>query len=92
VPITSASELEAVLGQILIKIDKVLYERGEVASLKEARRLVDATLQGARDRARLKALRQSLEAASETLRKEIARDDALRDDMWDCLDYIDFRV
>jgi hypothetical protein len=88
----SASEFEAVLGQACIKIDKVLYERGGVPVLEDARRALQLILESARDGKKLKSLRAKLDGASETVRTEMGHDQKLRDDLWDCLDYIDYRL
>ncbi len=91
-PIVSRSEFEAVLAQACIKIDKVLYERGQVPALEDARRTLDVLQQCSRDSAKVKALRGKLELASEVVMSEIDHEPKLREDLWDCLDYIDFRV
>jgi len=92
VPILSVSEFEAVLGQVCIKIDKALSERGDVPSLEEARRDLDNVMQNARDGKKVKLLRKKLESASETVCGEIGGDEKLRDDLWDCIDYVDYRL
>ncbi len=90
--VSSASEFEAVLGQCLIKIDKVLYERGDPPKLKEARRDLEKVLSFARDPKRLKEMAATLNQAAETVRVEISHDEQLRNDLWDCGDYIDFQI
>ena len=90
-PITSASEFEAVAGQAIIKVDKALYERGEVPALKEARRTLESAVARARQPEQLKAMRQVLGEATEVLQAELARDRELHDDLWDLLDFIDYR-
>lgn len=89
--ITSASELEAILDQSLIRIDKFLYERGEIPKVDSARRTLERVRSEARDSAKLKSLRAAFSEAAEVLRAEIARDEDLRNDLWDVLDYIDYR-
>ena len=89
-PITTASEFEAVIGQALIKIDKVLYARGDVPAIKDARRVLETAHDTARDPAKLKALRQKLSDAIDSLTAEISDDEDLRHDLWDLTDYIDF--
>ena len=89
-PISSASEFEAVASQAVIKISKVLYERGDVPPLKKARRELKSIAALAREGEQLKAKRDSLQAIAETIRLNITRDEDLLNDMWDLLDYIDY--
>ena len=89
-PISTVSEFEAVTYQAIIKIDKVLYERGEVPALKEARRELEGIKKVARDAETLKTKRETLQKVAEIVRVEISRDDELLNDMWDLLDYIDY--
>jgi hypothetical protein len=49
-------------------------------------------MRSARDKAKLKALRSSLDTAAETIQGEFANDEPLREGLWDCLDYIDYRL
>jgi hypothetical protein len=92
VPINTVSEFEAVLGQALVKIDKVLYERGDPPKLKEARRKLEKVLEVTRDAAALKKTRAAINDVGETVRLEISRDEALHEAIWDLLDYIDYRT
>ena len=89
-PITTASEFEAVVGQMLVKIDKALYERGDPPKLKAARRDLVRVETIARDNAKLKEQRDALAKTAETIRLEMSRDEALHNDLWDLLDYIDY--
>jgi hypothetical protein len=90
-PIESASEFEAVLGQSLIKIDKFMYERGKSPLLEDARRTLEKVMASARNGEQLKLLRDQLSEAAEVLRNLITRDEDLRNDLWDAMDFIDFR-
>jgi hypothetical protein len=90
-PIESASEFEAVLGQSLIKIDKFMYERGKSPLLEDARRTLEKVMATARNGEQLKLLRDQLSEAAEVLRNLITRDEDLRNDLWDAMDFIDFR-
>ncbi len=90
--ILSVSEFEAVLGQVLVKIDKALTERGDIPVLKDARRVVESVVASARTRDKLKSLRAKLDSAQETISAEISGDEKLREDLWDLLDYIDYRA
>jgi len=89
--ITSVSEFEAVAGQAIIKIDKAMYERGEVPALKEARRTLETIVSRAREPERLKQMRDVLESTTDVLRAEISHDTALHDDLWDLVDFVDYR-
>jgi len=91
VAILSVSEFEAVIGQAQIKIQKVLYERGEVPPLQEAVRTLQKVEALARQPEKLKATRDRLEAAAETIREEMSSYDDLRNDLWDLMDYLDYR-
>ena len=87
----AVSEFEAVPGQCLIKIDKVLYERGDPPKLQEARRELDIVLSASREPAKLKSLKQRLVAACEVVNVEMGND-VLRENLWDCQDYIDYSL
>ncbi len=89
-PIANVSEFEAVLGQAVLKIGKHLYERGDNPKLKEARRDLEKLVEQARDPQAVKDMRARVAEVAETIRLEIGRDEALHNDMWDVLDYIDF--
>jgi hypothetical protein len=88
--ITTASEFEAVMGQAMIKVDKVLYQRADPPNLNEARRNLEKVLSFSREPDKLKQQSATLNAAIEVVSKEIADDEKLRNDLWDCSDYIDF--
>ena len=91
-PLQSASEFEAVLGQVCIKIDKHMYQYGEDPSLKDAKRTIEKIIAVARDDTKLKALREELNELSEVVRTKMSKDEAVRDDLWDALDYIDYGI
>jgi len=90
VAISTASEFEAIMGQALIKLDKVLYERGNPPKLKQARRDLDKILSFSREPAKLKQHGQLLNTTAEVIRVEVAHDHDLHNSLWDCSDYIDF--
>ena len=90
--ISSASEFEAVMGQCIIKIDKVIYQRGDPAKLKQARRDLDKVLSFSREPEKLKEHAKLLNGAAELIRVEMADDEDLRNDLWDCSDFIDFGI
>jgi len=87
----SVSEFEAVAGQAIIKIDKALYGLGEVPALKDAKRSLETLVSRAREPARLKELRDKLDATAEVVRAKLSDDTALHDDLWDLMDFIDYR-
>lgn len=91
-PVTSVSEFEAVASRVRIRIDKFLYERGEIAKVKDARRDLEAIERIARDAEKLKSSREKLSALAETLRVEIPQDEEMREMLWDLLDYIDYQI
>jgi len=87
----SRKKFEATLGQACIRVDRAIFERGKAPNLEEARRSLDQVLNSSKDGPRLKALRSQLERAADVLSLEL--DDAnLREDLWDCLDYVDYRA
>lgn len=91
-PVTSANEFEAVMSRVLLRIDKVLYERGDPPKLKDARRTLDRVNDMARDSAKLKAARGELVEASDVVQAEIASDEELRNMLWDLVDYVDYNA
>ena len=90
--IQSAIELEAVTTRVVLKIDKYIAERGTWPLLEEARRTLDQVKLAARQNPKLKALREKLRTASETVGAEAPLDGALHEDVWDVEDYIDYRA
>ena len=88
--IQSASEFEAVVNHVLVKIEKVMNERGTVASLETASRDMKTIMAAARAPAKLKGLRALLEKTTDTLSAEMGGDSALLDQLWDLADYIDY--
>lgn len=91
-PVTTANEFEAVMSRILLRIDKVLYARGDPPKLKDARRTLDRVNDMARDSAKLKAARPDLVEASDVVQTEIASDEELRNMLWDLVDYVDYNA
>jgi hypothetical protein len=91
-PITSASEFEAVLTRVLMKIDRELVERRGATRLEEARRIIDKAQAIARDTAKLKAYQAQLLSAGEVLREEMGRDQELGEQTWDLVDYIEYHL
>lgn len=91
-PITSRSEFEAVANHVVIRIQKVLVERGDAPKLETARDDIQRLSEIARDAAKLKAFRSKLDQVTDVISAEIPSDSALLDDLWDLMDYIDYRV
>lgn len=91
-PVTTANEFEAVMSRVLLRIDKVLYARGDPPKLKDARRTLDRVNEMARDSAKLKAARTELSEACDVVQTEIASDEELRNMLWDLVDYVDYNA
>lgn len=89
--IQSVSEFEAVLGQQLFNIDKIIYERGDPPKLKEARRSMQMVLEAAQDKAKLKSMQERFSAAAEVVRLEI-KDDKMHEALWDLIDFLDYGI
>ncbi len=90
--ILSASEFEAVVNHAVISIEKVIQERATADKLEKTRDALVRIGAAARVGERLKALRPSLDAAADTVRAEIPNDDVLLEQLWDLLDYVDYRA
>ena len=90
--IQSAIELEAVLTRVVIQIDKRIAERGHWPALEAARRTLEQVRAVTRQGAKLKALRENLRTASETIITEVPDNSALHDDCWDMEDFVDYRA
>ncbi len=90
--IQNTLELEAVLTRVIIKLDKQIAERGTWPVLEEARRTVTQVRAVTRQAAKLKALREKLRGAAETIITEVGADGALHEDVWDVEDFIDYRA
>lgn len=90
--IQSASELEAVVARAIIKLEKHIAERGTWPVLEDQRRVFEQIKKLARDGAKLKALREKLRAASESVGSEVPTDNSLLEDLWDIEDYVDYRA
>jgi hypothetical protein len=90
--IQSASEFEAVINNVLMRAQRVLSERGSVpaveGSIRELQRLFDV----ARQPAKLKALRGTLDTVTEQLTGEIPDDNGMCEKLWDLADFIDYRA
>lgn len=89
--ILSASEFEAIIGQIISRIDKEIGQLGKHDILEGARDELGRIRGQARDSAKLKAARPRLDKLSETV-PAILKDDHVLNQMWDLLDFIDYRA
>lgn len=89
-PLQSASEFEAVLGQVVIKLEKHMYQYGEDPQLKDAKRELEKIIGAARDAKKLESLRDNLNELSEVVRVKLSKDEEVRNDLWDALDFIDY--
>ncbi len=92
VAIQSSIELEAVLTRVVIQIDKLIAERGQWPALEEQRRTLEQVRAVTRQGPKLKALREKLRVASETITTEVPNNSPLHDDCWDMEDYVDYRA
>jgi hypothetical protein len=92
VAIQNTFELEAVMTRVLVKLDKHIAERGSWPVLETARRTMDQVRATTRQGPKLKALRDQLRAAVETITAELPAEGALHEDAWDVEDYVDYRA
>jgi len=90
--ILSISEFEAVLGHVMIRVDKALVERGQVDALETALRDLKQVVAAARQPGKLKPMRALLDKVTDSLGKEIPDDTAMLERLWDLADYIDYRA
>lgn len=90
-PIQSASEFEAVLTQVVNRIEKELVARGSAPDLENARDELARILRSARDGSKLKAARAKLDKVSDTITADL-KDEQVMNQLWDLLDYVDYRA
>jgi hypothetical protein len=90
--IQSASEFEAVVGHVRMRVERALSERGSVASLENTIRDLERIVGAARQPAKLKALRGKIEELTDLLSVEIPNDDKMLERLWDLADYVDYRT
>jgi hypothetical protein len=89
--ITSASEFEAIIDRAIVKLDKFLYERHSDPVVANCRRTLDKLKNLARDSDKLKAQRDALSKVCDTISEKLSDDSDLQSDLWDLLDFIDYR-
>jgi hypothetical protein len=90
--IQSASEFEAVINHVTMRIERALSERGSVPALESAARDLQSIFQVARQSAKLKALRSRLEKVTDVITEQIPDDNVLLEQLWDLGDYVDYRA
>jgi hypothetical protein len=90
--IQSASEFEAVINNVKMKISRAISERGSSPVLEATDRDLQSLFQVARQPAKLKALRKLMEKVTDTLADQIPNDNVLLEQLWDLGDYIDYRA
>jgi hypothetical protein len=90
--IQSASEFEAILNNVRMRIEKDISLRGSVPALEAVNRDLARIFQAARQPAKLKPLRDLLEQVTEQLTREIPDDNAMLEQLWDLADYVDYRA
>ena len=90
--IQSVSEFEAVLNNVRSRIEREFSQRGSVAVLETVIRDLERIFVVARQSAKVKALRATLEHVTDTLTVEIPNDNVLLEQLWDLADFIDYRA
>ncbi len=90
--IQSASELETVVARAILKVEKHVAERGTWPVLEDQRRVLEQLRAAAKQGSKLKALREKLRSASETIGSEVPTDNSLLEDLWDIEDFVDYRA
>jgi hypothetical protein len=91
VAIQSASEFEAIITQVINRIEKELVALGGSDSLENAHRELTNVKNNARDVKKLKAARAKLDTISDLV-SSMLKDEKVLNQMWDLLDYIDYRA
>ena len=89
-PITSVLEFEAIIDQSILKLDKFLYERHRDPAVADARRTLGKIRALSKESDKVKAQRDALQKVADTVSEKVS-DDELQSDMWDLLDYVDYR-
>lgn len=90
--IQNVSEFEAVINNVVSRIEKALVERGSAPALEVALRDLQQIYQAARNSTKLKSLRGLMEKVTDVLSEQIRDDSALLERLWDLGDYIDYRA
>jgi hypothetical protein len=90
--ILSVSEFEAVINNVVMRLEKVLGARGSVPPIEVALRDLRRLFAAARQPGKLKPLRSVVDDVTDVVSKEIADDNALLEQLWDVADYVDYRA
>ena len=90
--IQSASEFEAVINHVSMRIERVLSERGSVPALETGARDLHRIFQVARQPAKLKALRSVLEQVTDAITEQVPNDNTLLEQLWDLGDFVDYHA
>jgi hypothetical protein len=90
--IQSASEFEAVINNVRMKVARAISERGSVPVLETTNRDLERVFGVARQSPKLKALRPLLDQITSTLEVQIPNDNALLEQLWDLADFVDYRA
>jgi hypothetical protein len=90
--IQSASEFEAVINNVSMRIERAISERGAIPVLESADRDLKRIFAVARQPAKLKALRSLLEQTIDVITEQIPDDNTLREQLWDLSDFVDYRA
>jgi hypothetical protein len=89
--ILSISEFEAILMQVVARIEKELVAIGPNPTLEKAHDEFGRILKGARDAAKLKASHKKMSDLADAV-TAIISDDKLLNQFWDLLDYVEYRA
>ena len=90
--IQNTFELEAVMTRVLVKLDQHIAQRGSWPVLETARRTMEQARAVTRQGPKLKAQREPLRSAVETILTELPVEGGLHEDLWDIEDYVDYRA
>jgi hypothetical protein len=90
--IQSASEFEAVINHVSMRIERALSERGSVPALETSLRDLRRIFEVARQTPKLKALRSLLEQVTDVITEQIPNDNVLMEQLWDLGDFVDYRA
>ncbi len=90
--ILSVSEFEAVINQVVMRLEKILSERGSAPPVEAGIRDLRRVFTAARQPGKLKPLRSILDEVSELVTREIPSDTAVLEQLWDLADYVDYRA
>ncbi len=90
--IRTKSGFQARTKQVILRLDKVIYERGESPPLMKARRVLNRMLDTSLRSEDVKPFRDDFEKASDAIRAQCPKDNDTSNLLWDLLDFIDYRA